>query len=299
MPQDSALNLAAIVVNYGRVADTEACLQSIRNASDGADLPIVLVDNGVHDHTLAPLAARWPGITLLELPRNLGYAGGFNAGMREALRSSVAGLVLLNNDTLVPDGALTHLGQALNHWGVAVPKITYADRPGILWAAGARWRSLPPSVVMRGFRRADGPAYSVSQPLEYATGCALAMRRQVPEAIGGFDVRYESYWEDYDFCIRVRAHGFSIGYVPEAVIAHKVSQTLGEDAPAKWHLLGKNAVLFFRTDQRFSSAAMYAFVAWVMARELIKGNRRALPPFLQGLRAGLALSAGTLPDTRL
>jgi GT2 family glycosyltransferase len=294
-----AQNLAVVVVNYGRTADTEECLDSIHGAPDGVAVPIVLVDNGSQDKTLAQMAARWPNITLVELPRNLGYTGGFNAGISAALRLPVAGLVLLNNDTLVPAGTLACLGQALAHWDVAVPKITYADQPGLIWAAGARWRSLPPSVVMRGFRRADSPAYNRGGPLEYATGCALAMRRQVPETIGGFDVRYESYWEDYDFCLRVREHGYTVGYEPRAVIAHKVSQTLGEGAPHKWHLIGKNAVLFFRTHRQFSPAALYAFVAWVSLRELIKGNGQALSPFLRGWRAGLKLFAATQPDTRI
>ena len=288
-PSAPAADVAVVIVNYGRLADTADCVASIRQAPDGHALPILLVDNGSGDPAVADLAQAWPNITLRLLPRNLGYVGGFNAGIEAALRWPVRSLLLLNNDTLVPAGSLACLVQALDLWDIAVPKITYADQSNLIWAAGAAWRRFPPGIVMRGFRRPEAPAYNVAGPLDYATGCALLVKRAVLEAVGGFDTRYGSYMEDYDYCYRLRAAGFRLGYVPQAVIRHKVSQTLGENTPAKWHLLGRNSVLFYRTDRRFPARVLWAYLAWVMVREVLKGQAPVLPHFARGVREGLTL----------
>jgi GT2 family glycosyltransferase len=187
----------------------------------------------------------------------------------------------------------------MQEWDVTVPKIFFHDSPGQVWAAGARWRVFPPSVIMIGYKRKDRPKYNVPRPIDYATGCALMLKRQVLEKVGGFDPDYQNYLEDYDLCYRIRAAGFRIGYVPSARLLHKVSMTLGEDSPEKWRLLGRNTVLFYRKQNRFPRWMLWSFLIWVSIRESLKLQPIVLPDFWRGVRESLtALKRGEMEYAR-
>ena len=276
--------LMVVVVNWQRPADTIECLQSLKDA--GVDAPdILLVDNGSQDGSVEQILAAHAGIQVEHLASNLGFAGGYNAGIARALKSGAEHIFLLNNDTTLDRRAIEVMRSA--DWDVAIPKILFYDQPEKIWAAGARWRPFPPAVVMNGYLRTDGTAYDRAHPLQYATGCALLARRQVFEKIGGFDQDFENYMEDYDLFFRIQAAGYRVGYVPEARIYHKVSQTLGEQSPARLRYLGRNTVLFYRKDRRFPTWMLWSYLGWYSLREAIKGNARSLNMFWAGVKEGL------------
>ena len=278
-----------VIVNWERPHDTIECVRSVQ-ASDVAQLEILVVDNGSTDDSMQQISQACPGVTLLALPRNLGFAGGYNAGIECALASGAEFVFILNNDTTIEPMTIRALVAA--PWDVCVPKILRYHEPGRIWAAGARWRRFPPSVVMLGYGilehgEADGPQWDSPRPLDYATGCALMIKRRVLKEVGGFDPDFENYMEDYDFCHRVRAVGYSIGYVPKAKVFHKVSQALGLASPRWWWYMGRNTVLFYRKGRRFSSWQLWSFASWVTLRETVKGNVSCLPHFWRGVKNGL------------
>ncbi len=276
--------LAVVIVNWNRPADTLECLGSLPSDSPET-LKIILVDNGSSDDSVERISGRYPQVKLVQLPRNLGFSKGYNAGIQAAMQEPVEWVFLLNNDTVLEEGTIQALASA--DWDVAVPKIVYHNDPGRIWAAGCRWRDFPPSVAMIGFGKPDGEQYNQPRPLDYATGCALMVRREVLQSLGGFDPDLENYMEDYDFCYRLRQASFRLGYVPQARLTHKVSQTLGEYSPERWRQQGKNTVLFYRKDGRFPWWQLWVFLAWVSLREAVKLHWRALPGFWSGVREGL------------
>ena len=282
-----------VILNWQRPDDTVACVHSVESSNSiNIDLRLLVVDSGSADNSVQEISTACPGVELLALPKNLGFAGGSNAGINHALEHAADLILLLNNDTVVEPSAISALVRALDQdeaWSVAVPKICYYDEPRCIWAAGARWRRFPPRVTMIGFARRDAPQYDRARELTYATGCALLVRRSVFDEIGGFDATFVNYQEDYDFCYRARQAGHRLIYVPQAVVLHRVSQSLGQDAPARWYYLGRNAVLFYRPGVRFSWWALYSYLAWAVVREVTKGNLSHLPAFLKGARDGFAL----------
>jgi GT2 family glycosyltransferase len=282
-----------VILNWKRPADTVACVRSIESEIPiGVDLRVLVVDNGSADGSVQEILGVCPKVELLALPENLGFAGGNNAGIDRALERGAGLVLLLNNDTVVEPGAIAALVRSLDRdesWSVAVPKICYYDEPGRIWAAGARWCRFPPRVTMIGFGRRDAPRYNRTHELAYATGCALLVRRSVFDDVGGFDPMFVNYQEDYDFCYRTRQAGHRLVYVPQAVVLHKVSQSLGHAAPTRWRYLGRNNVLFYRPGERFSWWALISFLAWVIVREAIKGNISRLPAFVRGVREGVEL----------
>jgi GT2 family glycosyltransferase len=281
-------SVLVIIVNWERAQDTIECIRSVMQSLNVA-VSVLVVDNGSRDDSADQIERLFPDVRLIRLPTNLGFTGGYNAGITQSLASDNGYIFLLNNDTILFPDTIHALIEAMQEWDVTVPKILFHDSPNQVWSAGARWRSFPPSVIMIGYKRRDGPLYNVSRSLEYATGCALMFKRRVFETVGGFDLDYQNYQEDYDLCHRIRAAGYTIGYVPQARLLHKVSMTLGEGSSEKWRLLGRNTVLFYRKNDRFPSWMLWSYLIWVTIRENLKRQPAVLPDFWRGVREGLKI----------
>ncbi len=277
-----------VIVNWNRANDTIECLQSLAN-SDYSNYRPLVIDNGSTDSSPETIRATFPAVEVIVNEDNLGFARASNIGIKHALRQGADYVLLLNNDTLVDRRLLTELvavGESNPQIGMLVPKIYYHGGEGRLWSAGARWRRFPPRVTIIGFGQEDGPEYSVQREVDYATGCAMLVKREVFERIGLFDPAFFMYHEDYDFSARVRRGGYRIVYVPQAVMWHKVSASTGEESPLKWYYLGKYIVPFYLKNVRPLRLSLALFALWVLIRETVKGNIQYLIPYLRGLRDG-------------
>jgi GT2 family glycosyltransferase len=279
--------IAIVIVNWERPHDTIECIRSIL-ASKESGIQIILVDNGSRDDSVEQIKQSYPDVHLVQLSRNIGFSGGYNEGIRYALISGSPFIFLLNNDTIIEPETLRELVNS--KWDISVPKILHYDKPEIVWAAGARWRHFPPSVTMIGYDQKDNPSYDIPAQLDYATGCALMVKREVLEAVTGFDPAFENYMEDYDFSFRVRQAGFTLGYVPKAHVYHKVSKTLGSSSRLRWQYQGKNTVLFYRRTLKLPGSKLWIFLFWFTIREAVKGRAAILPGFWRGVKEGLEIT---------
>lgn len=281
-----------IILNWNRPLDTIACLRSLAYITY-SNYYIIVVDNGSTDGSPDQIRAVVPDVELLVNSQNLGFAAGANIGIGRALERGADYILLLNNDTVVAHQFLTPLVKASEKdatIGISVPKIYYYYDPTRIWSAGARWQPFPPRVKIIGLGQKDNPKYNEPYDLDYATGCAMLVRRHVFETVGGLDPVYFMYQEDYDFCYRVRKAGFRIVYVPQAKVWHKVSRGLGENSPRKWYLWSKSAVTFYA--RHFSGLTLVSFLGWVVVREILKGNVLFFRPFLHGVFDGLRTLKG-------
>ncbi len=220
--------IAVIVLNWNGAADTIACLASLAKVRRPAFRTLV-VDNGSSDGTADLVRRAFPDVELLELPENLGFAGGCNAGFASLGGRGFDTVVFLNNDTIVDEGFLEPLVSALQQpWtGISVPKILYMDDPGRIWYAGGVVRPSTGTIAHRGIRMLDGPGFSVPGPTWYATGCCLCIRSADFEKLGGFDEGFRMYGEDVDLSLKMRSTDRIIRYEPASRIWHRVSASAG------------------------------------------------------------------------
>jgi len=288
----SAPVVAAVVLGWNLKEETLACGQSLR-ALGYAGLRLVFVDNGSTDGSAALLRDRFPEAEVVELGRNVGIAAGYNAGLERALALGCDFGLILNNDTLFAPGLLDRLVEAAARHpeaGVLMPKIVYESDRDRIWSAGARRRAFPPGVVFVGLGRPDGPPFDVERDVEYAPSCALLIRRATLERVGLFDPGYFFYYDDWDYCERVRRAGQTIRYVPAATVYHKVSlSTARSSKPARWwYVMGRSAVLYYRRYYRPFLPSLALYAGWFLARELVKGNAGYLPLFGRGLLHALS-----------
>ena len=207
-----------------------ACLGSLARALRvGPPFGTVVVVNGPQPQVTARLARHLRGATVIETPENLGFGGAANLAARE----SRCGPVLLTNDDVVVEpgwvGALLDALEAEPSWGLVGSRVHWPDgrrqESGcVVFADGCTvqvGRGLAP-----GSRR-----FLARRRVDYASGCALACRREVWDALGGLDPGFfPGYYEDVDLCLRARETGWATGYEPTAVVYHEESASLPADA---------------------------------------------------------------------
>jgi GT2 family glycosyltransferase len=218
-----------IIVNWNRREETLACLTSFCRVSY-PNFRILVVDNASTDGSVQAVQSRYPQAAVLQLPQNLRYAGGNNAGLREFLQSADDYVLLLNNDTTVEPDFLDHLvsaAQSGEDIGLISPKILYHDKPDVIWFAGGILKPVWGYVRHYGLRRRDDGTFDLRKEVTFLTGCCLFIKRKVVEKIGFLDEGFYLYSEDADYCLRARKAGFKLLYEPRARIYHKVSSSTG------------------------------------------------------------------------
>ena len=209
-----------VVLHYDKIPLTAACCESLVIQSEKPNA-VIVVDNGSPSHGEAELrAALPPGVRILRLPTNLGFAGGMNAGMREALRDPATDSILfLNNDTRCPPELLGAMRAVLADDSKV--GLVGCDMEG---AGGGE--TAPASYRISRFFGYAMPCRPGEKP-DYIQGSCLLLPRDVLEAIGGFDEDYRFFYEDADLSFRVLRLGRSFAVVPGVKIFHYGSATLG------------------------------------------------------------------------
>ncbi len=131
--------------------------------------------------------------------------------------------------------------------GAASPLIDFAEPHDEIWYAGGRLVPALAHASHRGLRAPDRGQYRVVEPTGYLTGCCLLATRAAWEKVGPLDERYFIYAEDADWCLRARAAGFRLLFVPGAKLWHKVSASTGAQSPWKiYQRLRANLTMFAR-----------------------------------------------------
>ena len=237
------------MLTYNGKADVLECLASL-SRSTYPNLEMVVVDNGSSDGSVAAIEAGFPAVRIIENGRNLRWAGGNNVGIRYALESGADTILLLNNDTTMDPEMVTQLvgaAQSDPEVGILGPKIYYHAQPETVWYAGGKVNLWWGAVRHVGIRQRDTGQFDQVVAVDYVTGCALMVKREVVEKIGLIDTVYTAYGEDTDYCLRATRVGYRLLMVPSAVMWHKVGAFWGVASPRKiWMKLRSHIILFRR-----------------------------------------------------
>lgn len=239
--------VAIVVLNWRQVDDTLACLESLR----GLDYPcyqVVVVDNGSADGSAERIRECFANVKLIENTRNLGFAGGNNIGIDYSLDAGVDYVLLLNSDTEVAPDLLRQLivaAEADPSIGMLGPKIYYHEKANVIWSAGGTLSRYGEPGHLRVDELDEHQADGV-QDVDYVTGCALLVRRDVIKQIGPLDERFFIYFEEAEWCSRARKAGFRVVYVPRATMWHKIRMDARIHSRRYVYLMARNRLLFLR-----------------------------------------------------
>lgn len=223
------MELSVLIVNYNARDPLRNCLTSLYQSTSLRPLEVVVVDNDSGDGSVTMLREHFPEVRVIASQENVGFARANNVAMREA---GGRFHLLLNNDTLVPPGAIDTMLRILR------------DRPDV-GALGPRLRSEDGSVQVSFGKMVGFRAEAVQKLLQrscqsgnrllrsyverrsrkethpdWVSGACMMLRSDLPPDARFFDEAFFMYLEDVDLCQRIRKHGFKILYTPEAEIVH-------------------------------------------------------------------------------
>jgi len=309
--------VSIITVNYNQADYTCALLDSIRR-QDFRDVEVLVVDNASRDNPAARIAEQYPEVRFIRSEQNLGFAGGNNLAVREAQGDL---LFFINNDAEVTEGCIARLVRFFEEkprLGIVSPLICYYTGDGGRetvdggreTADGAAPSTVrrPPSAVdliqyagmtrvhpitarnrTIGNRELDRGQFAEPQPTAYAHGAAMMLRRSVLDEVGPMSEDFFLYYEELDWCERIRRAGWEVWVQPQARVYHKESVAVQQIGGLKTYYLNRNRVWFMRKHYGgWRLAGFYAFLLLVTVPKnvvsyLLKGEKENLAAFLKGV----------------
>ncbi len=234
--------IAVIVPVWNGMRDLPACLSAL-DRQQGVAFDIIAVDNASTDGSPDYIAQYWPDVQLIRNRRNLGFSRACNIGLEAAMGRSI--LVLLNQDTEVFPDWLAQLIAPLQEYpsiGVVGSKAIFPN--GKIQHAGGTINAQGLGTHI-GRGEQDHGQYGVMRQVDFVTGAALAITREAYEAVGGLDENYSpAYFEDVDWCYRVRNAGYHIVYVPDSMLVHKEGPSLSAGGHEAEFMLHRNRLRF-------------------------------------------------------
>lgn len=224
--------LAVVVLSWNGRDLTRDTLRSLAacRMPEGWRLQTLVVDNASTDDSPRMVRDEFPNVELLALSENRRFAGGNNAGLERVLAAGADAVMLLNNDVVVDPALLEKLLAALAEnpaAGAVAPLIYFAPPTDRIWYAGGRCRPWLAHSSHRAIRERDHGQFRSVEETGYLTGCCLLATADAWRKVGLLDERYYIYAEDADWCLRARAAGFRLLFVPTARIWHRVSASSG------------------------------------------------------------------------
>jgi GT2 family glycosyltransferase len=240
MPQSTAQpDLSIIIVNYNGGDELIACLQSLLGAGEDISFEVIVVDNDSSDDSIERAGESFTDFKFIRAGENLGFAKASNLGLKI---STGRHTMLLNPDTEVLPGALSRLVRALDQqadWGIVGPTmVSGKDRP---YRSARRFptpfdlfcettklnRMFPYSAKFNGYVYGDRPLVSLDE-VDQIEGSALMIRGEARKKVGNLDENFFIFFEEVDWCRRVRNAGYEIHVVREAVVRHHRSTTMSK-----------------------------------------------------------------------
>lgn len=284
-----------VIPTYNRADDLIACLDSLSTAKIMKE-QIIVVDNHSNDDTIDKLKRNHPEVHLIPLPENLGASRASNIGFEHAQKNNAEFILRLDSDTIVDQNFINPLltrAEENPEVGILSPKIYYDDPSDEIWFAGANQHPWHFGTIEGHRHEKDAPGNAHVREVDYVWGAAMLIKREVLQKTGGFDTDFFVYYEEVDFCLRVKEFGYKLLFVPNSHVWHKVGSS-ANNAWTAYHW-NRNKMLLYRKHAKnkchLFSLICYAFL-YAIVSPLIKGKSGNRGPFcntINGLLAGLRI----------
>ncbi len=242
--------VSIITVNYKRLHDTIELIESLEKITY-PKIEVIVIDNNSNED-LDQFKNNFPNLKLIKNDKNLGYAAANNQGIRKAKGEYI---LLVNNDVIVTPNFLEPLVDKLSfdeNAGIVSPKIFYHYSPKVIQYAG--FTDIHPITIRNkgiGFNETDTGKYDTEEKTFYAHGAAFLFKAKLIQEVGFMSEVFFLYYEEMDWCKRVRNHGHHIFYIPQSVIYHKDSVSTGPDSPLKTYYLNRGRLIYMRRNIKF------------------------------------------------
>jgi GT2 family glycosyltransferase len=286
--------VSIITVNYNQLGLTCELLDSIRRNSY-KNVETFVVDNASRENPQQHLMQFYPEVKVIVSEENLGFAGGNNLAVRVAKGDF---LFFINNDAELTDGCLEKLLTLFGNrpkLGIASPLLCYYNaqrgvEPDLIQYAGTTEVN---SVTARnrtiGEKELDKGQYKIAKPSAYAHGAAMMVPKLVAGDVGWMANDFFLYYEELDWCARIKKAGYECWVEPNARVYHKESVTVGAASPLKTYYLNRNRIYFMRRNTGsiqlllFSLFLIFFTIPKNLIRYALRGEWKHAKVFIQAV----------------
>ena len=289
-------SVGVVVVNYNGQRFLVDCLRRLVSGLRGGD-EVIVVDNASADGSIDELVGKFPDVSVLRQPANLGVAAGNNIGIRHALGRGHGFVLLMNYDTRPAPGLVPSLLAAACPGTMITASTSVWDTADVSnsHAGGFNWWLGRLTEVFHGRRLADLP--QTPQPVAVADTCCLLVPRDVFDRVGLMDEAYFLYYDDTDFVVRAADAGVRCLFQPSARLEHFERGASGptDESPLSVYFSSRNRLYFMRKHRRsrvqhlvflayFTVTRLAHTARWARRRQwwLIRAGGRGIADFVHG-----------------
>ena len=287
--------VSIILLNWNGKQDTLECIESLYQISY-SNYEIILIDNGSIDGSVEFFKEKYPEIEIIQNNENLGFAEGNNVGIRSVIPRGTDYILLQNNDTIVDSRFLDELVKAIENdkaVGIVGPTVYYYSSPKKIQSAGAKilWY-IGRSRHLRKNKFDDGNLGNIKE-VDYIPGCSLLAKSELFSKVGYLNKSYFAYWEESEWCIRVKKAGYKILYVPQAKIWHKGGSTSSKISGFSEYHMTRNMFWFMKqnaTTKQYISFLLFFFgleVWFSFLNYFLHHDTPLIVSFIKGIKDGL------------
>jgi GT2 family glycosyltransferase len=254
--------VSIVTVNFNYSHVTDALLDSIAEKNNYSNIEIIVVDNASTINPVPAWQAKYTYVTFIRSEVNTGFAGGNNIGIKAATGDY---LFLVNNDTEFTEGLIDTLVATLesnSKIAMVSPKIHYYDVPNMLQYVGYTEMNYftARNKQLGQFETDNGQYQHLTGKTGFAHGAAMMVTRAAIEKVGLMAENFFLYYEELDWCARMKHAGFEIWVNMDALIYHKESISVGKQSAIKEYFMNRNRILFERRNA--SNFQFFVFIIY-------------------------------------
>lgn len=230
--------VSIIIVNWNGLKYIHECITSLINQTYN-NIEIILVDNASSDDSVNFVKLNFPDVKIIQNKENLGFAEGVNIGIKSSSGDFIA---LFNQDAVAKETWLEILVQSLDNSdeiAAVAGKVFYYGDKYEKDAIFCTWSKIDPYTACPYNFNENEP----SNLVDYLTGCALLINKDILDEIGLLDTRYFLYFDETDWCARAIRAGYKLMYIPEAIVWHVVSASI-KNYDLKLFYMERNRIRF-------------------------------------------------------
>lgn len=233
--------ISIIIPVFNQFELTMKCLASIKGRADAKNCEIIIIDDCSTDET-TKIEDKVKNITIIKNKTRKGYLKNCNIAVKAAKGRFI---YLLNNDTQILPGAVENLKLLLENddkCGAAGSKLIYPD--GKLQSAGSKIMPDGDTVPIGHFKNPLDSEFNVIREVDFCCGASLMIKKELWERLGGLDELFSpGYYEETDFCFRLKNAGYKTFYQPLSEVIHFTGRTFKESTS---RLMKENRAKFRR-----------------------------------------------------
>ncbi|MGH9820962.1 MAG: glycosyltransferase family 2 protein [Pyrinomonadaceae bacterium] len=236
-----------VTLNWNGLSDTLECLASLEKLTY-KHIRKIVVDNGSRRNEGEIIKEKFPDVTVIRNDDNLGFCGGCNTGINHAVGEGADFVLLINNDAMVSADLIEKLMDgflAVENPGAVSPIV--CEYPDTTKVSYARPLWLPRSAYFILKEENDTlELLNQMEPYEvdFASGCCMLVPTAVYRDAGLLDERYFAYYDEVEWCYRIRQKGYKSYVVPTTSVQHKERQSTPDSV--HYYLINRNRMLWMK-----------------------------------------------------